>query len=253
MRRGRKSRMQIMAEAPRLAFDQTPEFKAAVAAEAQKAVAALKDQIVAELKASAPAAAPVTAGGADMAWISALAMEISQLTDQGTGRRRVAPEIMRQRSEARTRMHELIKQARADGRVPSYRLRNKVLLDEQLIDPAWVDKNHIAQPTEIDWPGVPNDAMAPINDTAKEIHAAFMDSIGSVDKRDQVLEQPLKLTKGGLVVKGAPSRAQRETTLEHTERLQGEEGLRVKHRDEPGRYKDVQILGSIAQPARQSI
>lgn len=240
-----------MADPQKIPLEQTPEFKAAVAAEAQKAVEGLTEKLLADIKASMPAAAP--SAGADMAWISALAMEISQLTDQGTGRRRVAPEVMRQRTEARKRMHELIEQARENGQVPIYRLRNKVVLDEQLIDPAWVDKNHIAQPTEILWPSVPNDAMVPLNEVAKDIFAAFMDSIGSVEKRDQVPQQPLKLTKGGLVVKGAPSRAQRETTLEQVEREVTEQGVQVRHKGEPGRFKDVHVLGTIAKPAQQSV
>lgn len=230
-----------MGEAGKLPLDETPEFQAAVAAAVAKAV----PEILAQVN--------ETRG--DTSWAQSLAMAIATVSDQGVGtRKRVAPEVLKSREDARQRMVDLIVAARAAGRLPSYRLTNKVLLDEQLIDPVWIDKNHTAQPTEIDWPGVPNEAMTPINDTAKEIHAAFIESIGSIAKEHQVMHDPLKITKGGLVVRGAPSAASHETTLERVNaQIKTDEGVRVKHKDQGGRYKEVNILGSIHKPAQQSV
>jgi hypothetical protein len=256
-----------MAENQRLPLEQTTEFKAAVAIEAQKAVAGLREQLLADLKASMPVPAAIDPMNGAMAMMQSLAMEISQLTDQGSGRRRVAPEIMRQRTQARERMFELIAQARENRAeaqlrgdmqqaaiwLPMYRLRGKVQFDEQMIDPAWIDRNHVAQATEIGWPDVPNDALVPLNGVAKDIHTAFLDSIGSVELRDIVPQQPLKVTKGGLVVKGQPSRAQRETTLEQVEGHIAAASVVVAHKAEPGRLKDVHVLGTIAKPAQTSL
>ena len=230
-----------MGEADKLPLNDSPEFQAAVAAAVAKAVPELL--------------AKVNEARGDASWAQTLAMAIATVSDQGVGtRKRVAPEVIKSREDARVRMVDLIVAARAAGRLPSYRLTNKVLLDEQLIDPVWIDNNHTAQPTEIDWPGVPNEAMVPLNDVAKEIHAAFIESIGSIAKEHQVTHDPLKLTKGGLVVRGAPSAASHETTLDRVnQNVQREEGVRVKHKDQPGRYEEKRILGSIHKPAQQTV
>lgn len=230
-----------MGEADKLPLNDSPEFKEAVAAAVAKAVPEILEKL------------NETRG--DASWAQTLAMAIATVSDQGTGtKRRVPPEIMKARDDARARMVDLIVAARAAGRLPSYRLTNKVLLDEQLIDPVWIDKNHTAQPTEIDWPGVPNEAMVPLNDVAREIHAAFVESIGSIAKEHQLRYDPLKVTKGGLVVRGAPSAASHETTLERVNaQAKSDEGVRVKHKDQSGRYKDVNVLGTIARPAQQTV
>lgn len=253
MRRpGRRSRSEIMGEAPRLGLTDSPEFKAAVAAEAERAVAKFKDEIVASLAAARGAAgtAPATTDGD---WMQALAMSIAALTDQGVGqRKRVSPEIIKAREVARKEMVDLILKARAERKVASYRLSGKVHLDEQCIDPIWIDRMHTAQPTEIDWPGVPNECMMPLNETAKAIFEAFTRSIGGIEAH--VAADPLKVTKGGLVVRGRPSAAAHETTINGLgEQIVEGEGVRIKHKDQPGRFKEINILGTIAKPAQQSI
>lgn len=240
-------------KAPSMNVAETPEFRAAVAEAAKTAVA--------EALAAAREAVGTPTNISDTSWAETFAMAIAQLTDQGTGRRRVAPQILKQRQQARDLMVRLIIEARADGRVPSYRLTNKVVLDDQLVDPAWIDKNHTAQPTEIDWPGVPNEAMVPINDTARAIFTAFRDSIGSVDKDDaDVLGRlnggPLSVTPGGLVVKTSRAGGKRSLQAQvdaHNGANGGGEGLSLRHKDQPGRYKEVKILGTIAKPAQQSV
>lgn len=224
---------------------ETAEFKDAVDKIRQEANRSVVDAL---------AAARVTAGTAgaagDANWAETFAMAIAQLTDQGTGRTHVAPEILRTRQEGREKMAKLIVAARAEGAMPSYRLTSKVLLDNQLVEPFWIDRNHIAQPTEIDWPGVPNEAMLPINGVAKDIFAAFMDSIGGVSKLQQeALSADLSVTAGGLTVRGNINKR----TVKEIVHENSEQGLRLRHQDEPGRYKDVSILGSIAKPAQQSI
>lgn len=223
----------------------TPEFKGAIEKVKQEAAKAVT---------AALETARISAGSSpqegDTNWAETFAMAIAKLTDQGTGRQHVAPEILRSREIARARMAELIIAARAEGKVPSYRLTSKVLLDNQLVDPFWIDRNHIAQPTEIDWPGVPNEAMQPLNQVAEDIFAAFMNSIGSVSKLQQdALTADLSVTAGGLTVRGnLNKRSVKEIVHEESEK-----GLVLRHKDQPGRYKSVNILGSIANPAQQTI
>ena len=88
-----------MAEARQMT--ETAEFKAAV----QAAVAAALPDILAQIKGSA------AAEGGDEGFARALAMEIAQLSDQGTGRKRVAPEVIAARDAARKRMVTLIAEA----------------------------------------------------------------------------------------------------------------------------------------------
>jgi hypothetical protein len=226
---------------------ETPEFHKAVADAVAKAI----PDIVAHL--SAIRGAPA---GDDKAFAEGLAMAIAALTDQGTGRKRVAPEIVEQRSKARTRMAELLIAAKAENRIPSYRLTNKVYLDEVLVDPIYIDPASKSQkPTEIDWPGVPSEAMIPINDVAREIHAAFCLSIGSVAKEHLIAEKPFAVTANGLVVKSGGLALRPASVLGMNPEAQQQatgEGLRIKGRGTgiPGEHKEVRVLGTVAAPAR---
>jgi hypothetical protein len=96
---------------------ETPEFKAAVA----KAAADALSELLPTLKRARQEHGTEEEGGADPTWMRALAMEISQLTDQGTGRRRVAPEVLRDRQMAREKMTNLIVEARAAKKTATYR------------------------------------------------------------------------------------------------------------------------------------
>lgn len=233
---------------------ETPEFHKAVGDAVAAAIPALKQSILANI-AAARGDATAPAQGTDQAFAEGLAMALAQLTDQGTGRRRVAPEVMRARAEAADRMMKLIIKAHADGKVPGYRLKAKCYLDEVLIDPVWIAPDHTQRPTEIDWPGVPNSAMVPINEAATEIHKAYSESIGTVPKEDQVTDGPFRVTAGGLVVKGRPVAQRAQTGLRNgAPPTAGEQGLRIRHKEEaPGRFKEVNILGTVAPPARENI
>ncbi len=255
---------------PRHDFTNTPEFRAAVAKAAAQAAVIMRDQILADLKASgigAQQGAPSALQDRDYA--GALAMAIADLTDQGRTKR-IAPEVMKQRLDARDLMHKLIGQAKVDYRdamrkgevdraeafMPTYQLRNKVYLDEVLIDPIWIAPDHTQRATVIDWPGAPNEAMIPVNDVAKGIHDAFLNSIGNVPKELQVPEETgkeLYATPGGLVIHGrAPAR--RATGMRQSEdHGPVGEGLNIRHRGGAGQYKEINILGTVAKPARQTV
>ena len=90
-------------------------FKEAVKEAAAKAVADLLAQSRREHGTDSEASDPT--------WMRALAMEISQLTDQGTGRKRVAPEIVRARQESHDRMVKLVIDARAAKKTATYKVK----------------------------------------------------------------------------------------------------------------------------------
>ena len=219
---------------------ETPEFKAAIDS--------FKADIIAQLNAagSSRAAAP----GSDHAFADMLAMAIAGLTDQGSGRKHVAPQVIKARSDARERMMKLIV---AEGRVPQYELRNKVYLDEVLVDPIWIDPASKQQrATVIEWRAVPNDVMVPVNEVAKEIFTAFRESIGTVE--DAPIQPAIMgVTAGGLTIKSG-SKAVREVVAfkNAAEPHESSGGLNIAHRGKPGQYVEKNILGTVAPAARQT-
>lgn len=234
-------------ESMSVSITETPEFKAALAEEIAKAIPTLRDTILqslGDLNVSPSA-------GVDRGFAEALAISIAELTDQGTGRgKKVSPEVIRFRAESRERMVNLIEQAKADGRMPSYRLLNKIYFDEVLVDPVWVNPvTKAPEATEVDWPGIPNEAMQPINEVAEEIFREFKNSIGNY--AHPVKDEKMGITPGGLVVKGGAVQHRRELKIE-PDFTPNEGGLSIKHKGKPGQYKEVRILGHVAAPARQS-
>jgi hypothetical protein len=228
-------------------FQNSPEFQAALAAGIAQALPVLRDQILQNLG-TARGAAPAVSG--DHAFADALAMSIAQLTDQGVGRRHVAPEVLKSRAEARALMVQRIVEARASDQVPLYRLKHAVYLDEVLVDPVFIDSEKVQRPTEIGWPGVPNEAMQPANEAARGIFQAFTDSIGSVPANHQQPEREVKVI-GGLVVQGRPIPRPGVNT-DPGNGLSGDGGLTVPHLGRGGRYKETNVLGTLAAPARQT-
>ena len=155
-------------------------------------------------------------------------------------------------------MVKLIIDARAAKKIATYKVRAKTHLADRVVEPFWVDNLHTAQPTIIDWDGIPNEAMVPENKTAKAIYEAYQGWIGSTVK--VVPEDELGITPGGLVVHGAaagisggrrklPGGAEAPQSGSPSE----DGGLNVHHKTEPGRYVEKRILGSIAPPARQTV
>jgi len=261
---GRRKRSDVMTEATEaLPLTETPEFKEAVTKATQAAIASALPEIVAEL-AKAKGGLPISAG--EQTWAEGLAMAIAQLTDQGTGRKRVAPEIVKAREEARKEMTRLIieaktfhDKARAEGKeeiarsyLPLYQLRNKVYLEEILIEPVYIDMATKApRPTEIGWPGVPSEAMIPVNDVAKGIHEAFSNSIGSTEWQKK--PDTFGITAGGLVVKNGAVQPKRGLPSENGNI--DPSGLTIHRGGRTGdkNFKEIPILGTVAQPARQAV
>jgi len=83
-----------------------------------------------------------------------------------------------------------------------------------------------------------------------------MESIGNSVR--VIPEDALAITPGGLVVHGGAasiSAGRRKVAQEeaaHTGSV-SEQGLNVHHKNAPGRFVEKRILGSIAEPARQTV
>lgn len=203
-----------------------------------------------------------------------LAMAIAELSDQGTRRVRVSPEVAAQRQKGRDRMVRLINEARqrvielgldrdleaaqAQGLVPEYKVRVKIYLDERLIEPFTVGRDKIARPTEIFWFGIPNEGMIPSNDLAKSIYAEYRTWLGG--ERQQVKGEdlrPMSVTAGGLTVKGEISRRKVVGSLdasfvEDTVTAPALDGLLSIRSPVDPNAREVNILGTVASPAKQN-
>lgn len=227
---------------------ETPEFKEMVA----RAVAAEMAKLPAsQLAAMSGNAAP------DSAFAQSLALALAEFNEQGGGKKYVDPKILKSRRDASEKMWELILEAHKNGRTATYQLTHKVVLADELIEPFWLDTDHTAKPTVIDWNGAPNGAMIPMNETAKAIFEQFKVSVGSTDSA--VPARPMGMTPGGLVVHGGavPKRRGDAGRLPQygenatAESMREQSGLSVHHKTAAGQSQPTHILGSIFPPATE--
>jgi hypothetical protein len=138
-------------------------------------------------------------------------------------------------------MIKLLIAAHAEGRVALYELRAPVYLNEQFIEAQYQDqftKAMVAQ--QIEWPRVPSEAMIPVNETAKEIYAAFKESIGGPSA-----DQPQTL---GFVLDGKVVLKARATEAPPVGNA-GTYDPRVQQRQAHPVPKSINVLGTIAAPA----
>ena len=271
---------------PRKKLDtNAPEFKAAVAEQ----VAAMRSAIVAELLPSLTeqmASARATAGTLDAPAVSGdaslmreLALHIAELNDQGSGRKRVAPDVLQKREEHRADMLAKIMAAKAKGEQPWYVLITKTYLNEILLEPFQTDpKTKEVRPTEIMWEGIPNEAMRPHPESriANEIFEQFLGWIGGITgattrgKNGRGMDADLRdvgVTPNGMVVRGM-SQAQKRTMGNLADSNNGRaqdvavpgqaapaplygEGLKVHSPNDP-RAREVRVLGSVHPAAQQN-
>jgi hypothetical protein len=237
---------------------ETPEFKAALDAALAKAV----PEIVAQI---AKQGAPIGAGSNEeaTALFSKMALAIAEISDQGSNRKRVAPEVLAQRAAAKERCIRLIDDAREhvlearrqkDGKVeakwlPEYRVVAKIYFNERFIEPFKRLPDKTIASNEIVWTGIPNEALRPINDIAKKIYAEFRLSIGSTEKLATSDNRPVYITAQGLVVKGDPPKRREGLTQELPAFA---EEMDLKHDNNDPSAPFINVLGTIAAPAKQN-
>lgn len=208
--------------APRLKPDITkaPEFAAAVSA----AVADLVPGIVEQVKAGLAIAGAPAQSETDIAALARiLAVQLGEISGQGVGKVYIDPEVIETRRQAGDDMVRTVidywtkAQAWAEENgdsgdnpfVPVYKLIAKTQipmgeLGEVLVDPVYRGNDRMLYPQMVDWPGIPNMAMRPENEPAREIFALFQKSIGD--------RKVLIRAKDGTIL-GAPGADTREDPL----------------------------------------
>lgn len=240
----------------------SPQGQQALKAMVEATMGELAPKIAESLAAArGPVAAETTEG--DKSFVSSLArtiaLSIAELTDQGTGRKRIDPEILKGWVEARERMIDLLVQNRADQVMPRYRLISETYLGCELIAPFKTNPATKAiESVEIGWDGVPNEAMEPVDEPAKQVFAEFLASIGgytSLFNRQNTKwaadMRPLSVTAGGLIIHGTA--AGRRTVSNLADSANGTPGdSNGPRRTMNPNAKEVHVLGTIAEPARQN-
>ena len=194
-RETRKANAKARREAPKVAaapivdFTDTPEFKAAFAAQKDELLRAVAQQIVSQ--------APATPGDSLQKTMEQLALTIGDLTNQNSGQKLVSPEVIAERRAAMRKMEERLERARDEVRLaeqegnekllteamPRYRLNAKIIAPlmngDEIVEPVRRGADNRVYPTELDWLLPPNLAMVPLNEPAQEIFALFKQSIGN--------------------------------------------------------------------------
>lgn len=238
---------------PKKPLVETPAFQEAVASAVEQATQKILADIAAAAQ-SAPASSSPTVFDA-----SALAMAIAELTDQGSGMKRTPPEVIASRNAAANRMRQLLLDANSRGVVPTYRLVAKTVLPtpdgETLIEPLQRGRDNIVRPTKIRWALVPNLAMDPADEWSERIMATFRESIGNQAPSEAGVNLNISLTDQGHVVSGGAIQQRKDRSADRPNfgaLVIDEEGNPFTNNNGGPAYTDVQVLGSIAPPARQT-
>lgn len=248
---GRKSRARIKAMADAEKNEMVTLTKGELSKLLSEAAKSAASEVATELLANAAKSDGGAKAAPDMdafaSMFDRMAMAIAEISDQGTARKRVAPEVLAQRARAHEKMVKLINTARDNGEEPEYRLVAKTYLSEQFIEPFMPGPDKRPIPTEIIWKGSPNQAMRPLNDVARRIYAAFIESVGTQEKLNGADNRPFAMTPGGVVVKGLPAAARREIPQDLLT-----DDLKLTNQKDPT-APFVHVLGTVASPARQNV
>lgn len=236
----RKSKEQIEAE--------TAERTAKLNAEIEAGVQARLDTLMPSIVAKIEAARGGPVGPADTTWAAVLGTQIAELAHQNTGAPKpVSPEVIKQRRVQTEKMLDLIVRYREEGSAPLYRVRSKCYFAETLIEPQWqhpTTKEMMDQ--EIEWPGVPNDSLYPLNEPAKRVMEAYLASIDSVLREEDDPDKAATFVhdRSGLVVKARPF------GVKGTSEAVLPDGLKIHGAGGRGRLAERRVLGTVAPPIR---
>ena len=278
-RRPRENPMQEGTDAPETVdFTKTPEFAEAVA----RAVAAVVPGAVANALKGASLArdAELDDQGATR-FMRELAMTIAEISDQGTGRKRIAPEILAHRAQKQDEMLRVRREtldayrarkaevgaarAASEGLLPRYRVIATCCLNEMLVQPfSRGNGSAQPQPTFIYWGGIPNLAMRPANDAAKKIFDLYRESIGSSPKEAKVAQggervEDFWVTTSGNVIRGPKPAAQYASAELHAREIDlprveedafFTDDLGIPQGSDP-MAPEINVLGTLQSPAKQ--
>lgn len=262
------------AAAPRpVHFTETPEFIAAVAKASEAATSAAKAAMHAEMtpliEALRQSKGEPAVADDSLSFARQMALAIAELTDADQGRKRTPPAELALRARARADMDAAIAKVRRKAEdymattggkdpgadAPLYLAIGKSYLDEQLIIPFEVDPaTKKPYPVSFVWMGVPNEAMRPVNEPAKEIYAFFRRSIGDEASEAPSPPGPGWITAGGLVIQGIHGMP--VSMGQHRAAPDPESMLSGLYQRGPGEFDPrrdrINILGTAAEPARQT-
>jgi hypothetical protein len=240
---GRKPRVQVDAESDR----REQEINARVDERVNALFAELKAQLEPGAI-SAPAQAVASSNDGMGNLLSELVMNMKKMMDPQSQKRVFSPEEMRQMESARENMIRLIveaherREAGDANAMPVYALKAKVYLAERKIEPQYFDKRtERMMPQEINWPGIPSEAMHPINDVAKKIHAAFMGSLLGINMNKNTA--PSFVLDGSKVLRMAPVEFEQvgnSGTADPRKMIPGVEPIDYS--------KPINVLGTVAAP-----
>lgn len=225
---------------------ETPEFQEAVAKAVADQVASLEQKLAAVVG-GAPVGAsdPSDALGAIL---EKLSVNLQALNNQGQRAKPLSPAEIQKREAAQNRLVDLLAEARKRPQAewPKYRLTSKTYIGERFIEPFYKrDSKGPALATEISYTGVPNDAMAPLDDAARAIFNAWRETTGGQTVLIPTADnRPVYVTAAGLVVKGDPPKRQSTVAAD----TRSDDGLAVNGADP--NQPEVAVLGTVAAKAR---
>jgi len=195
-----------------------------------------------------------------------IAASTAEMADQGTYRKRLAPEVLEARAQATKRLYELLDKAQAltGKNRPLYRVRSKCYLGDRLIEPFQRGFKGEITPTHIYFMSQPSLGMEPVNDVAKEIYAAFQGTmlggesmINGKPTPDALAARPLWMTKNGAVLATPTATAREHGMVIEPDPLDipstglgpnvGQQ-VEIVSVDDP-RATKIPVLGTIAAPA----
>lgn len=205
----------------------------------QELVEQLAAQLAQVRKDTATVGATSDQDAGDRGMIQMLAHEIAKVGDPGNKRRTVSPEVAAAREEAQTRMMSLLLEAHAKSEMPVYTVVNKIYLMEVKIEPQYKEAGtNMIKDTEINWPGIPNEAMRPANEVAGKIHKEFLASIGSNGATPR--QKAPWVISGNEIVRG---------TSQPVKQVSDGQGFDPRVPGKSATPKTINVLGSVAQPA----
>lgn len=190
--------------------------------------------------------------------LSELTVAISGVSPDGASRRVIPPKEADRRKAAQERMGDLLISNREKRVRAHYKVVKKTVLDGHVLE-AWVPgENGKFIPNEIIWRGAPNTALRPVNDEAKEVYAAFLESIGGTTKdASGAQDMPSWMGLGGLTMGTSVPRSMQERGLAidapapmELSDLMPANSV-ISSVDDPN-AELIPILGTSAEPARRS-
>lgn len=234
-------------------FINTPEFKEAVQAAVAAQLPAVVKQVQESIVGDPATLAKASDGTVIESMMKSLALAIAGVADQGSETKRVSPEVLEFRRKERARMYELIQSAINRRDAPVYTLKNQVYLSDHVINPLVVGHSGRPEVAEIYFYFEPNEAMVPVNDVAKEIYAAYKNSLGNSAKviEDEKFELKGLGTAHALLVKSRPQLTQ-SAMQEAREAKEGPFAMLGRRNGRDVETEKVRILGTVAPAAEQA-